>query len=163
MEEGTLESCTCSFCVACCRHKPGWMKPKQFREIAAYLNMDLKEAFEKYFMIDWWENYKEPGRRGYMIQPAIVGHEGKYAPGVPTGTCIFLDKDERCMIHPVKPIECAMALHDEHRFKEKEKRKIVDQWQGKAAQKMIRDVFGEPHAPRLSVLEAMLCGLGGLG
>lgn len=156
MEEGTVESCTCAFCVACCHHKPGWMKPKQFREIAAFLGLGLKEAFEKYFMIDWWENYKKSGRRAYMIQPAIVGQEGRYAPGVPRGTCVFL-KDEKCMIHSVKPIECAAAFHDgDHRFSKKDKIKLVTQWQSKAAQEMIKTVLGkEPDAPPVSPFESM--------
>jgi hypothetical protein len=139
--KGTVESCTCSDCVNACHSRPGWMKPKQFREIAAFLGLSLKETFDRYFAIDWWENYKGSNAQAYLIAPALVGHEGKMYPGYPQGTCALLTNKGRCLIHPVKPIECASSWHDKRRFTQGMRLKIVDMWQGKRAQEMIKSLY----------------------
>lgn len=155
--KGTKESCTCEECRAGCGRRPGWMNPSQFPKIAKFLGLSAEEAFDKYFAIDWWENYKESGRRGYVIAPAIVGCEGGYYPFIPEGQCVFYE-NERCMIHLVKPKECAEAFHGTFDSEEAKARRFqfVVRWQGKLGQSLIKKVLrgGEPQTREPNILDA---------
>jgi Fe-S-cluster containining protein len=129
------------------------MNPSQFYKIAKYLNMSVEETFKKYFALDWWVNYKDKdnpdswGMNAYLIAPAIKGCEGGLYPGVPNGTCSLLDVNNKCMIHPVKPKECAESFHGTISYKEAHRRRLqmVTRWQSKRAKALIVKVLG--HEP----------------
>ena len=148
--EGSVKSCTCEQCVNCCKCRPGWMNPSQFYKIAKYLNMSVEEVFKKYFAIDWWVNFRSKddpdswGKDAYLIAPAIRGNEGGYYPQTPSGVCSLLDVNNRCMIHPVKPKECAESFHGNFTDKESRRRRLqmVTRWQSKRAQALIVRVLG---------------------
>jgi len=152
---GTRESCTCSKCRAGCDRRPGWMYPDQLGKIAKYLKMSQRKLFEEYLAIDWWECYFDDraDNRAYLIAPAIVGFEGGYYPVIPEGRCSFFS-NERCLIHPVKPVECARAwcgnpfTPAEADEVSKLKKDIAREWQEpKPRSVMRRLICNDPTAP----------------
>ncbi|TRO55925.1 hypothetical protein E2P64_06505 [Candidatus Bathyarchaeota archaeon] len=104
--------CQCEVCVKACSHRPGWFLPGQIEDVAKFLNMELKDFFDKYLSIEWWSGKESGGKDIFVIAPAVVGYEGEMAPCDPRGRCTFLTKDNLCQIHPVKPFECAVYHHD---------------------------------------------------
>jgi hypothetical protein len=114
MAEGTKESCQCDACRALCRHKPGWFLPGQIEPLAAAMGITVKDLFDRYLAVDWWEeNDRLP--LTFLLSPAVKGNPtGEEFPYDATGTCVFYGDDGRCAVHDLgKPHECALALHDE--------------------------------------------------
>jgi Fe-S-cluster containining protein len=106
----TPESGTCGQCVALCRHKPGWFAPGEAEKAAWLMNLPLPEFFERYLLIDWWEDHPETGGDVFVLSPAVVGHKaGQEFAGDPSGRCVFLTPENRCQIHEAKPQECRDA------------------------------------------------------
>jgi Fe-S-cluster containining protein len=113
--------------------------------------MSTKDLFTEHLAVDWWEDYGDgDDRRAYVIAPAIVGHEGWYYPTHPKGRCSFY-LNERCLIHPVKPIECARAWCGEPFTQDKadktsrHKKGIARAWQKSKPKSMIEELLG--HKP----------------
>lgn len=95
--------CTCGKCRRACTIKPGWFMPGEAEEVAKHLNLSLKELFDTYLGVDWWESADNI----FVLAPAIVGEQtGAEYPGDPNGKCVFFNDEERCNIHLVKPFEC---------------------------------------------------------
>lgn len=145
--------CQCNKCQGACQNKPGWFLPDEIEKAAKYLNLTVKEFFDKYLGVDWWEAYEKT----FILAPAItrMGAGGEY-PGNPKGTCVFF-KDGKCSIHDVKPYECREHIHTEshedcvirHAF-------VKDQWANKDAQKKIKDLLGrEPQTEEYSWLDSL--------
>lgn len=106
-ETNKPRECHCDRCVAACKRKPGWFAPGEAEKAAEYLGMTLKEFFDKYLFVDYWS----AADNVYLLSPAILGAEtGEVAPFSTRGQCVFLNKDDRCSIHPVKPYECRYAM-----------------------------------------------------
>lgn len=160
---GTVESCFCDECVRSCRERPGWLYLEQFSKIAEYLNLSVEETFNKYFSIDWWEGYYPDAKdqRGYIIAPAIKGYEGKHYPFTPSGKCALLTEDGKCLIHEVKPNECATSFHEGMEDRTDYRKGIVDSWQTEEGLELLKRCFGTPtlKGPRIIDLLEMLAQL----
>ena len=108
-----MTECTCTRCIECCKHNPGWMTPE---EAAAAIDAGHSGRL----MLDWLEPCDElkNKKRIYILAPASIGHEGSNAPEMPSfdltwskGRCTFL-KNNRCEIHNsgFKPLQCRESL-----------------------------------------------------
>lgn len=130
VEAGSARSCRCETCVAYCRKRPCWGTPRQIDKIIA-------GGFGHRLMADYWVG--EP--TVWLLSPAILGYEGKVAPGWPTGRCAFLTTDSLCELHDVglKPTEGRVAFHGvppipklheamSNRWKNAEARDLVAKW-----------------------------------
>ncbi len=133
--------CTCSVCQSACENRPGWMYPKQFGEIALHLGLTLDETFSKYMAIDWWVNFEfspEVVGDAFLLAPAVLGYNGGYYPSIPLGRCVFYE-DSRCLIHAVKPFECARIKHDgDDSGVHDLKLDIVTKWQCSKYRKLVK-------------------------
>ena len=79
----------CRQCGACCRIPNGICRVNdaEIARIAAFLGQD-----EAAFIAS--ETEVAPDRRSLMLR------------NTPDGACVWLDADNRCKIHPVKPDKC---------------------------------------------------------
>lgn len=113
LEIKPTEPCTCKFCVKCCKHKPGWFVPDQCDALAKFFNMTIEQVFKKYLLADYFlfEN-----REIFLLSPGILVYGENFTgvkfPDDPRGECVFLNKDDRCDIHAVKPKECLCSDHN---------------------------------------------------
>ncbi len=105
-------SCECSICKSACKNKPGWFKPDEAEKVAKYLNITMKQFFDKYLSVDW---YQEDGKDYYPLSPvAKINFAGKMWPYNPTGECVFFENG-RCKIYIVVPFECREYYHEDTR------------------------------------------------
>ena len=157
--------CSCKECVAGCYHRPGTFSPDQILPVADYLNISVKQLFDKYLCIDWFQR-EDDDRDIFALVPVKVGATpGEYNTFNPIGTCIFL-KDDKCIIHPVKPIECAHAHHDlvDDAVRKSRDETIVCKWDTDEARDLIRGLYGDDlGVPDTNLFEALnfmtdLCG-----
>ena len=140
--------CTCNKCRKACSYTPGWFMPGEAEKAAEFLDLSLKDFFDKYLGVDWWVGKGEEDI--FVLAPALVGEEtGSEYPGDPKGKCIFFNKDELCDIHPVKPFECATLTCDGAGSKESHKA-VAMAW--KKHQNQIVELLG-----REPKLEAYFC------
>lgn len=98
LSEQPVSECSCEKCVDMCKSRVCWGTPEEIRKLI----IEKPESINK-LMIDWWCG--EEGGDIEIICPAIIGHEKTYAPSWPSGRCAFLDENDRCEIHALKPIE----------------------------------------------------------
>jgi len=122
------QGCSCEKCVAACWHTPGWFGSIEEIEGAARLmGMPVKDFVKEFLIQEYWageeediivpsprrnfdrykgpketdysEIFKEENGKGFVL--ASWGHNliRGYA-------CIFLDENNRCLIHQSKPREC---------------------------------------------------------
>jgi Fe-S-cluster containining protein len=104
------ESCRCVSCKNACKYNPGWFLPEEVEKVAKFLNISLKELFDKYLGVNWWS---DDGDTTFLLAPAISSmNPGEEYPGDPRGTCIFYKK-EQCEIHDVRSFECREYWHGE--------------------------------------------------
>ena len=110
-----MPTCSCNKCVSLCERNPGWMTPDEaLKAIAA--------GHAKRLMCDWLEPCHEVGNkeRIYVLAPASIGCEGKYAPEFPSftfysmakkGRCTFLN-NRLCDLHTTdyKPMQCRETM-----------------------------------------------------
>lgn len=144
------QDCTCITCVSACHHKPGWFKPGQVELVAKHLKMPLKQLFKRYLGVDFWVGNKPI----FVLAPATTTMKpGSEYPVNPRGKCIFLTKNDRCAIHPVKPHECREMLHNQSEsVNKKVKKEIVERW--RQEQPQIQEILGRaPVEPKGSVLD----------
>jgi len=107
--------CSCEVCVSACKKKPGWFIPGEIKLAADLLGMSEKDFFDKYLSVDYWG---EPGSWMFVLSPATLNTTpGQEFPLNPGGQCVFLTKDDKCLIHAAKPFECKSF---DHRKKESE-------------------------------------------
>lgn len=92
---GELEGFECRRCGACCRIKDGIVRVSdaEIARIASFLGID-----EDKFIAS--ETELAPDRRGLVLKSR------------PDGACVWLDGDNRCRIHPVKPDKCRTFPHE---------------------------------------------------
>lgn len=111
----TIE-CSCGTCVSACRKKPGWFSPNEIKPLADYLGITEKELFEKHLLVDYYVDM-EKDQVFFVLSPSIKDHKpGQEFPFFPTGSCVFLNADEKCSIHPAKPFECKAFDHRNEDF-----------------------------------------------
>lgn len=117
-----MDACTCEKCISACRTDPGRLLPEDVAKIAAFLNLSEAELIETYLV-------KRPvmhgTRRVVMLSPAKrkgkrficePGREAQEYYEDEKGICVFLDDSGSCMVHPVKPYECAAYMGCKHTF-----------------------------------------------
>ena len=127
------QSCTCHRCSEACSHKPGWFLPGEAEKAAELMKMPLPDFFAKYLGVDWW-NGAEFGQETFVLAPALKQHEpGTEYPAMPTGQCIFFNKDRRCDIHAAKPHECQQYWHGDNPAGERHK-ETAEAWTDHQAQ-----------------------------
>lgn len=112
----------CKKCGSCCQNLPGFFEPDRddlLLQVADYLGIAKEELKEKYLIKD----YRAPfGKKVWFWTPRMVSKDGKpllldencsleeYPQkaeqlGKAGGHCIFYH-NQKCSIHPVKPITC---------------------------------------------------------
>jgi len=117
-----MESCACKKCVSACRRDPGRLVPADVRKIADFLKIGAAELCRGYLV-----RIPAKGRDGHVqfLAPAkIKARRFLAAPGsvVPdyyadeAGRCVFLSEQGQCLIHEVKPFECAAYMGCRHTF-----------------------------------------------
>ncbi|MBD3313173.1 hypothetical protein GF345_01900 [Candidatus Woesearchaeota archaeon] len=93
---------TCSACGHCCRHGSGALARGDLKKIADKLGMTEKEVKERYL-----ENSRK--FHTVLLKPKLIKEEGR-----PYGRCVFLGPENKCSIHDVKPLQCAIGNCTEH-------------------------------------------------
>lgn len=117
-----MDACACEKCVSACRRDPGRLIPGDVKKIAAFLELGEKEFMERYLV-----RIPAKGKNRHLLCPApakIKAARFLAAPGtvVPdyyeqeTGRCVFLSPQGACLIHAVKPFECAAYMGCKHTF-----------------------------------------------
>lgn len=108
-------ACRCEECCEGCQGVPGWFAPGQAELVAEHLGITLGELFRDKLVVEYWVGGMD-GSEGdiHFLAPAnhasIPGEKAPYSK--PRARCMFLDNDGLCSIHPVKPRECAISMHD---------------------------------------------------
>lgn len=142
--------------MAACKYKPGWFKPEEIEKAAAFLKMTVKEFFNKYLQVEYWEGDEQSSGKDVFILAPVPG---ACSPGqlanyrVAIGTCVFL-KDGKCSIHPVKPFECKEMIHDVNDAGPHEE--AMASWNNEKDQKQIAELLGyKPEIPEHSFLDGL--------
>lgn len=147
-------ACSCDKCKSACRHKPGWFLPEEIERAANYLGISVQKLFGDYLGVDWWEG-ADPI---FVLAPATQSMDpGTTYPYVPAGKCIFLDKNELCIIHEVKPHECREHDHmEKHSNATKRHREVAEAWEKEEHQELITKLLGhQPTAATGSILDLL--------
>ena len=95
--------CSCTECKDMCR-RPCWGTPEDARRL-------IEAGHARRLMIDYWQGFDSDI---LILCPAVKGHEGQWAPSCPTGGCTFQTADGMCEVHPIKPTEGAVAIHNQY-------------------------------------------------
>ena len=117
-----MDACACEKCVSACRRDPGRLIPGDVKKIAAFLELSEKELLERHLVL-----IPAKGKNRHVRFPApakIKAARFLAAPGtvVPDyydqekGRCVFLSAEGACLIHEVKPFECAAYMGCRHTF-----------------------------------------------
>ena len=120
--------------------------PEEAEKTAESLNMTLKEFFDKYLAVDFFEGFGGE-EDTFVLSPAVVGNPtGDMFPYKPTGVCVFF-KEGKCSIHGNSPFECAQYIHtDEKKEVEKRHALVRDAWSKN--QNQIEELLErKPYAP----------------
>lgn len=100
--------CGCEECIDMCKNRPCWGTPFEIRKL-------IEAGYADRLYLDWWVGGFDGGSDNlYMPQPAMVEREKGYAPDSfwPRGRCTFLNDEDQCEIHSLKPVEGIVASHD---------------------------------------------------
>ena len=103
-------SCTCKECVGMCKKRPCWGTPE---EIEKLIDMGYAHRLMRDYWVGGFDDHKEGDVD--IVSPAIVGYCGISAPSWPKGRCTFLNKEDRCEIYELRPIEARVAHHNQTR------------------------------------------------
>lgn len=100
-----LKQTSCVCCGYCCHRRSCIPSPQEVVKIAEFLKLTIEEMIEKYFVIDTMDGtlfYIKPvGENRLYLRGRIPSAEETFN----EGKCIFLDENNKCKIHPVKPRE----------------------------------------------------------
>lgn len=135
--------CACDRCKYGCTSRVGWFAPNQIKHVADFLIMKQQSLFLKYLAVDFWFASEEIKNDIFLIAPAIkyMTPGTIYKMGSEIGTCVFY-QDDKCMIHPVKPLECALSHHS---LSEKQIQSnheyIAMLWNNQPAQDMVKKLY----------------------
>lgn len=93
-QHGKLKGFACRRCGACCRIPDGIVRVSdaEIARIARFLGKNEEEFIASLAVL-------APDRKGLVLASR------------PDGACIFLDEENRCRIHPVKPDKCRTFPH----------------------------------------------------
>jgi len=110
--------CACNQCRSYCQVKPGWFTPEQVDGLLEDFGISsiLELITKREFAVDWFEKFNG-GEDVLILAPNIIGNEGQIQyPAKPGGECFYYDQySGNCLIHSVKPFECAEYHHSETR------------------------------------------------
>jgi Fe-S-cluster containining protein len=96
----------CQQCGHCCMGIPCTVKPDEIKPIASYLGLECRELFNKYMVIDKYDDTNEFIRIAKEGQSDIVGSILPRLRRFDRGYCVFFNKNTRlCNIYPVRPAE----------------------------------------------------------
>ena len=115
-----MKNCNCPECVSACKNDPGRLIPDDMDKISQFLGISKKDLMNKLVK-------KEQSAKYGIYSLAPVKFKGKnmlVQPGnvVPdyyaseAGKCIFLNSQNLCEIHPVKPFECMAYMGCKNTF-----------------------------------------------
>jgi len=128
----------CKQCGMCCEHHPCSPNPDEVAAIAEHLGITIEELIKMHTVLDYWVG--DEGDEYYVVFARVGDTTGEVAPWSWTfgcRPCVFLTKDKRCMIHPVKPKQaqvtfCRDCFDDDENPKDTPeapgKRESVDAW-----------------------------------
>ena len=94
----------CNKCGYCCHVRSCIPTPEELVKIAGFLKLTTTELINEYYCIDYM-NYGDP----YYVKPAGINQldlTGSLIPDDRTfneGKCVFLEDNNLCKIHEVKP------------------------------------------------------------
>ena len=99
-------SCDCELCKVPCRHMPGAMIPGDLEAISDHLGVHMSGPWvEEHFRASEGPRVRYQGV-WFSVAPSMVPAQKE------DGSCVFLDDDGRCEVHPVAPFGCAyMDMH----------------------------------------------------
>lgn len=147
-----MDGCRCESCINRCEVAPGWLIPGEIEKIATFLNLSLENLFLNFISIDYWVADRIFFDDIFVLSPSTID----VIPGniFPTdnryGKCIFL-KEEKCLIHPVKPYECKMVYHDTSKADEyKLHIKVAEMWDNDENKKQIIQLLGKNKELKIS-------------
>lgn len=91
----------CEPCKTGCRYGGGTLALENVAPLARFLGVSEEEL-----------------RKGYLEEITRFGTtlfktKARRHPGKPYGPCVFFDEKRGCTIHPVKPLECQVSIHNE--------------------------------------------------
>jgi len=118
----SMEACGCEKCISACRRDPGRLVPADLKRIAAFLHLTEKDLLARHLVLI---PAKGRERHVYFLAPAKIKASRLLAPPgtvVPdyyaeeNGRCVFLSAEGLCLIHEVKPFECAAYMGCRHTF-----------------------------------------------
>ena len=127
-----MEGCTCKKCIESCYRSPGWFGSiKEIEGAAKIMGLSVKKFCKEYLIQEWLagddkdnisipaprKNFNKSKKNNPIIEDKYLKNEFKrngkgfviasWGHNLITGfACIFLDDNERCMIHKSKPLEC---------------------------------------------------------
>jgi Fe-S-cluster containining protein len=116
----------CLQCGFCCHRRPCVPTPDELPAIATFLGLTVETMLKTYFCVDEYKGVLH-------VKPAGANQRdylGEYLPAECTfneGACIFLDDDNKCVIHDVKP---ASARNQECWHENKEFIDARESWKG---------------------------------
>jgi Fe-S-cluster containining protein len=96
----TRTTCACAECVACCKRQPGPLGADDLPRIQSFLGLPREEVLALFVA--------SPGSLVMDTRTGRTRRIGSITPArKPDGSCVFLDAENRCTIHPVAPFGCA--------------------------------------------------------
>lgn len=112
-------TCGCSSCTVGCKTMPGCLVPGDLERIQDFVGDHRPEFVLEHFVAsDGAKVAKKIKDTTYIISvPSIVPAQKA------DGSCVFLDENNRCKIHPVSPFGC--SRHDTHMSKEEGDRRMT--------------------------------------
>jgi Fe-S-cluster containining protein len=148
------KECQCEKCKDCCWHSPGWFgNIKEVKGAAKIMGLSVSDFCKQYLIREWWagknENIEIPAPRRnpdrvkykewesvrYFRDKLLENGKGflraTWSHNLILGfACVFLDKDNLCLIHKSKPMECKKVFGCKEGFKNNNIREsiILEYW-----------------------------------
>ena len=105
---GTQGKGACCSSANCCWRRPGGLEPDDVPKIAKFLGITKRELFSTLLVVD------ELGEERVLLparaHQVTMGLTGIFLPWRETysleSPCVFLDEQNKCKIHEVKPKQC---------------------------------------------------------
>ena len=125
----------CVMCGFCCNCRTCIPTPTEAEKIAEFLKISVKEMINKYYAID-----KNGKYYNFHIKPLgknILDLGGKIIPDERTwneGACVFLNENNKCKIHKVKPksAQIMRCWEDNEEETKKEDKVLNKSWENKS-------------------------------
>jgi len=105
--EFTRTKCACDSCRACCKRQPGSLADGDLDRIVQYWSKAQGVSAEVALEQIKAQLCASPGALIMDSTSLVTKRVGTIVPKMRKGRCVFLDKDERCIIHEVAPFGCA--------------------------------------------------------